>query len=889
MKNFLKFAFVAITNALISSFVCAADGDLSSDGSSSSVVIPDVAWEHKILSWNSSLMQAEGNVLYGLWPNPATGISHDESVATDYGSLTDGMTWKDYGYDFYKKAVVTLVDGASLTYSFNRCDISEIRIYAAWGDVGRDDISIASIYAETCYGESIQISGQKKQQGGSKGTINYLSLKMADGRPLCKDVVKLVFNFGEQENHRAGYLEIQALKWVAPPWETSSWKNRDFSPAENNLIRGKRPCLVTEFATSDWSAKDVDVLTDGYAKQNEQSTAAIFRSDAVVAYELEGPCVIDEIRIYSTSSDIYRDELAMKSVLVETPSGYVYAISPLNGVRYCDPYNSGEGGCPYASLKMPDGSPLCGNAVKITFDFGKQKMDFVHYSEIEVVGKRVGSTLKLSLAEGSSKRYFGESTIFKFKASFEGEEVANPSYEWDLDGDGAFEVIDVQDEAQVDLASLGARTVRVKEVSTAQMEVFDIGVFLSDVYIAPDSQGGNVFPYNTLENASNSPESAFRLAGPGSTIHLLPGVYKHSFSIGPGIRLLAENPAYGATVVTNNTSNNKIDPVFEVFGEGALVSGITISGGSIGHLESSSWKGDLPYTQADKFPGGACVYVHDGGTVSNCWISQPNAKDLLRGGAGGCVYSDNGRIVDCVIANALLDSTRDHQDIFFGLGIYQKGDAALIDRCIVSNIVIKAPHSGGNFRIGAAIQMTGGTVRNTLVTGCGIFGYTYSYENPYHTPGILASGGRIENCTIAGNTSYRTASGIVAHGDSVVVANTIVAGNSINNENEPKYAYADIYDANGKGKFVSCCTGTAIGNNSSGIIDNIVSDPRFVDAAHAKFSLMSSSPCRNKAKEDEYKGNLDGDMDLAHRKRVCGNGLDIGCYEYNGMFMVIVR
>ena len=138
-------------------------------------------------------------------------------------------------------------------------------------------------------------------------------------------------------------------------------------------------------------------------------------------------------------------------------------------------------------------------------------------------------------------------------------------------------------------------------------------------------------------------------------------------------------------------------------------------------------------------------------------------------------------------------------------------------------------------------------------------------------------------------TLNRDLTGIVAHGDSVVVANTIVAGNSINNENEPKYAYADIYDTNGKGKFVSCCTGTAIGNNSSGIIDNIVSDPRFVDAAHAKFSLMSSSPCRNKAKEDEYKGNLDGDMDLAHRKRVCGNGLDIGCYEYNGMFMVIVR
>ena len=179
--------------------------------------------------------------------------------------------------------------------------------------------------------------------------------------------------------------------------------------------------------------------------------------------------------------------------------------------------------------------------------------------------------------------------------------------------------------------------------------------------------------------------------------------------------------------------------------------------------------------------------------------------------------------------------------------------------------------------------MTGGTVRNTLVTGCRFDGATYetSYDDKNKTPGILATGGCIENCTIAGNTSYRTAAGIVTHG-SVIVANTVVAGNDVITD----YAYPDVFNSSG-GAFLSCCTQTSIGNYNAAS-GNIVADPLFIDAANGKFSLMASSPCRDKAAISEYKGDLDG-VDLAHRKRVFGNLLDVGCYEYNGMFMVIVR
>ena len=38
-------------------------------------------------------------------------------------------------------------------------------------------------------------------------------------------------------------------------------------------------------------------------------------------------------------------------------------------------------------LKKADGSPLCTSAVRITINFGPQKSGYVHYSELEVLGR----------------------------------------------------------------------------------------------------------------------------------------------------------------------------------------------------------------------------------------------------------------------------------------------------------------------------------------------------------------------------------------------------------------------------------------------------------------------------------------------------------------------
>jgi hypothetical protein len=394
-------------------------------------------------------------------------------------------------------------------------------------------------------------------------------------------------------------------------------------------------------------------------------------------------------------------------------------------------------------------------------------------------------------------------------------------------------------------------------------------VYLTADKIEDGSDG--IYPYDTPERAVNDPDIVWPFVGAGTTVHLLPGTYNHSFVIEDGVKVLAVDPAHGATVVMNDGTKR----VFEVSGSGAMISGLTISGGGL--VKPSGWDETKSFEKADEIPGGACVYVHDGGVVSNCWITAPNCN--LSGGAGGCVYSDNVRVVDCVIGNCA-----NMQNIFYGSGIYQKGEHALVDRCVITNIVITPYYS--IYKIGGAVQMTGGVVRNCLIADCGFNGGAHVVpEARDRTPGILAGGGRIENCTITRNTAPLMTSGIVVYGDGVAVANSVIYGNTTTQGNSP----SDVYIFSGNDvKLSHCCVGSDIGGTFSGE-GNISADPLFVDSANGNFMLQKNSPCKNTADSSFYTGNSN-DRDLARKLRFQGEGLDIGCYEYPVMsFMVIVR
>ena len=530
-----------------------------------------------------------------------------------------------------------------------------------------------------------------------------------------------------------------------------------------------------------------------------------------------------------------------------------------------------------ALLKKPDGSPIGRDVREVIFKFGVQKNSYAGYSELVVLGRADVILSSEGMENVSCKLMHDGRCTFDLEASCGNNEGV--IFDWDLDGDGDFEILNGGASQQVHFNEVGFLTVKVKERNSGTVKEILLKACPSDVWIAAGDKGGNVFPYDSPEKAANDPSMIEGLIDSTicQTIHLLPGQYSFSFSVGPNTHLMADDPTYGATVVSHTSKR-----VFEVAGDGAVISGLTISGG--GMSQPVGWNINIPYTQAETFPGGACVYVHDKGMVSNCWISNPNSS--LRGGAGGCIYNDNGRILDCVIGDVEISN-----DIFYGAGVFQKGDEALMERCVVTDIVLKSTHAATIHRTGGAIQMVGGVVRNCLVAGCKITGFTASaawlgqVDSPDSTPAILAGGGRIENCTVTRNTGCLGTGGIITYGEAKVF-NTISYGNLFNDEKKLDIVEsADFYRIGEEGEFKYCCLGAELSGEG-----NISQDPLFKDAVSGVFSLKKDSPCRNKADKSQYTGDIKG-LDLALNPRIKSVKLDMGAYECQASpgFIVLVK
>ena len=136
-------------------------------------------------SWSTGFESAENNVIYGLLPDSASGLSQDEG-SKSYDALTDG-----YAQPKTKDQTTCLVNNASLTYSLKApCDISEVRVYSTWADSGRDELSIDKIIAVKSTGEEVVLNseGVKWDGGSDGGNCGFVSLKMAEGASLhrCK-------------------------------------------------------------------------------------------------------------------------------------------------------------------------------------------------------------------------------------------------------------------------------------------------------------------------------------------------------------------------------------------------------------------------------------------------------------------------------------------------------------------------------------------------------------------------------------------------------------------------------------------------------------------------------------------------------------------------------
>lgn len=253
---------------------------------------------------------------------------------------------------------------------------------------------------------------------------------------------------------------------------------------------------------------------------------------------------------------------------------------------------------------------------------------------------------------------------------------------------------------------------------------------------------------------------------------------------------------------------------------------------------------------------------------------------------------------------------------------------------------------GSASKLGAALTLTAGLVRDCTLTGNGIGGCRDSEGrsgmvcmsggrlmrcrlvgndggiawNADCAGGVNASGGVIDTCLVAANRvsywggKYTTALGVKLTGDARAVNCTIVDNVCKNpgRQSNGNGAYPMATYASSNARFVNCLIwgnvteegdtqnyvwhGTAASyvNCYSELTINesspAVEDPGLVDPANGNYALAKGSPLINKGVDYASAGGA-SEFDLScAQDRVVGSKIDIGCYEArSSAFIIIVR
>lgn len=251
--------------------------------------------------------------------------------------------------------------------------------------------------------------------------------------------------------------------------------------------------------------------------------------------------------------------------------------------------------------------------------------------------------------------------------------------------------------------------------------------------------------------------------------------------------------------------------------------------------------------------------------------------------------------------------------------------------------------NGKSAKLGAALTLTAGLVRDCTITGNGIGGCRDTDGrsgtvcmsggrlmrcqivandggtswNADCAGGVNASGGVIDTCLVATNRvsywggAYTTALGVKLTGSAKAVNCTIVHNVCKNpgRQENGNGAYPMATHAGSNARFVNCViwgnvtepedtqnfvwhgTASSYENCYSELTINetspAITDPGFTDVAEKDYSLTKSSPLINKGTDYAAAGGI-SEFDIAGRPRLIGSKVDIGCYESPSRHLVII-
>ena len=366
--------------------------------------------------------------------------------------------------------------------------------------------------------------------------------------------------------------------------------------------------------------------------------------------------------------------------------------------------------------------------------------------------------------------YVGVSTVrhalpaaVTFDAHFTDGASTEASYAWDFDGDGT-----------VDDTVSGATPTHTYEtvgVYTPKVEVTIDGVSRT---IACETV--TVCPAETIVESVAELQAALAAAGDGSVITVSAGDYEFASGTTPHTELPCGNTAVivdkGVTI--RGATGNPEDVVFRV--KGNSFSNITSSGRTkvrlmmLHHPEAlvTGISFRFGFAGGVFYYGGGVLIDYNGGTVSNCTFTGNSCYENQAG--GGAVGMYGGLLTHSTITNN-YSRLAANDGSGANLLIWQN---AVARNCLIANNTAAANADKTNFNVG----------------GVGLYGSSV-----------------LENCTVAGNSSFGTG-GVKTYEANAIVRNCQIQDNASSGfADDPAKCQ---YIANKAANFINCACSVAI-------------------------------------------------------------------------------
>lgn len=310
--------------------------------------------------------------------------------------------------------------------------------------------------------------------------------------------------------------------------------------------------------------------------------------------------------------------------------------------------------------------------------------------------------------------------------------------------------------------------------------------------------------------------------------------------------------------------------------------------------------------------GNVRLYHTDSNISFTCWNNFSNPRSGMRrltfsgpttwsqGKSAGIVQVSNNAIIDNVVISNAISSTF----IDYAQGVVRvKG--GVITNCLIT--CCRSPNPTRDKNTYGIINMTSGLLANTRITSCLSEGTTAGYGGA-----VYMTGGIVRNCLFDNNRAYTQGSAIYVNPTAsecriencTVVDNAAIEGGAaevygvyVANPSNRKTTYLNnniIYFNSGVGETQKNIMNLKLSNASYVILSNNLTNVEIVDSAKASGNIVANPSFVDRVNKD-YRIGIGGAVDkgtnlgwtlgsaqtdLAGKKRILGEAVDIGCYEY---------